>query len=402
VINRIFTVLLLPIACSPVKGTPLIDAPDLTLESLSVTPGSASIERAFGSAEQLSVMATLADGATMDVTPLVTWASSDPTIASVDRVGSVSATGAGTATITATYREVAGSAQVTTFDPTLVVNSASPIGVNFYDAFANGDVAPLRTISGSNAFAVATELWGISVAGNELFVTALITNTIYVFPADGSGDIAPLRTISGSNTGLDSPYGLFVSNGEIYVVNGDPTVANDSIAVFPAEGSGNIAPTRVIAGTATLLSQPVGISVADNEIYIANQIGGLVEVFPAEGSGNIAPTRTIGGAQTLLTNAVDIRVMNGELYVANWINSTLLVFPQNGSGDILPLRALSGSDTALLRPFSLGLVGEQIVVANNGAQVCSLDAQGQGDQSTVSQITGSNTELVSPTSLFAY
>jgi len=71
-----------------------------------------------GSTHQLTVIATMSDGTTADVTGSVVWSTSDPTIASINSSGLFTAAAPGAARITATIGSVVG-----TFDITVVAQT---------------------------------------------------------------------------------------------------------------------------------------------------------------------------------------------------------------------------------------------------------------------------------------
>ena len=76
---------------------------------------------------------------------------------------------------------------------------------------------------------------------------------ITVYAKNATGDTAPLRVIEGPRTGLNWPTGIAVDaeRGEVYVTN-DTT---DSILVFDAEASGNVAPKRMLKGAEDRLEE---------------------------------------------------------------------------------------------------------------------------------------------------
>ena len=79
--------------------------------------------------------------------------------------------------------------------------------------------------------------------------------SVTVYGEGVNGNVAPIRTLSGPKTGLDIPAGI-VYAGNIYVTNsGDST-----ITVYPGGAKGNVAPTTTIGGPNTLLNGPVGIA----------------------------------------------------------------------------------------------------------------------------------------------
>jgi Big-like domain-containing protein len=62
-----------------------------------------------GAAAQFTATATLSDGTTMDVTSLANWTTSDTSTVTVSTLGVVTGVADGSATVTATYSNVAGS-----------------------------------------------------------------------------------------------------------------------------------------------------------------------------------------------------------------------------------------------------------------------------------------------------
>ena len=74
-----------------------------------------------------------------------------------------------------------------------------------------------------------------------------------VFDKHADGNVAPIRTISGSLTQIDHPFGIAVDADEnIYVSEN----ATNSITVYPKGANGNVAPLRVVAGPKTMLNGP--------------------------------------------------------------------------------------------------------------------------------------------------
>jgi DNA-binding beta-propeller fold protein YncE len=78
--------------------------------------------------------------------------------------------------------------------------------VTVYAKNANGNAAPIQTISGSNTG--LNQPFGISVKGTAMYVTNESANTVTVYSASANGNVAPTRTIGGSNTGLNGPAGI--------------------------------------------------------------------------------------------------------------------------------------------------------------------------------------------------
>ena len=87
-----------------VQGTATMTTTAAVIESVRVTPPTPGVQVPLTT--QLAATGTYSDGSTLDITSSVTWASSDPTIASVSNAsgtsGLVTGIGIGTATLTAT------------------------------------------------------------------------------------------------------------------------------------------------------------------------------------------------------------------------------------------------------------------------------------------------------------
>jgi hypothetical protein len=132
------------------------------------------------------------------------------------------------------------------------------------DSFPSGSGTMEAQIGGSNTGLAAPSAVAVDASLN-VYVFDSKTATISEFAAGATGNVAPIRTISGSNTGLDGGdgfnFGLAVSktSGDIFVSN----PASNAILVFAATASGNAAPIQTIAGSATKLSVPLGIAVTE-------------------------------------------------------------------------------------------------------------------------------------------
>jgi hypothetical protein len=88
---------------------------------------------------------------------------------------------------------------------------------------------------------------------------------VSVFPSDGNGNIAPVRTISGTLTGLNgtSIYGLAGNphTGDVFVMtNPSPFSAPGSVIVFARLANGNVLPLRSFTDSTTGLGEAFGIA----------------------------------------------------------------------------------------------------------------------------------------------
>ena len=142
--------------------------------------------------------------------------------------------------------------------------------VTVYPAGARGHAAPIRTISGSNTELNFPQSMALDADKNIYTTNGLNPSEdwlVAVFAAGANGNVAPIRSISGSNTGLHDPAGIALDAGNnVYVTNG-----NNRVTVYAAGANGNVARIQAISGSNTRLRQPFGIAVnAEGQIYVMN------------------------------------------------------------------------------------------------------------------------------------
>jgi hypothetical protein len=188
----------------------------------------------------------------------------------------------------------------------LFVSASLPEGIRAIEVFARGynnsrtggKVRPKRTISDEGGVAIDSN--------NLLYVANSTTATIDIFPS-GSGTMQ--AQIGGSNTGLVAPGTVAVdASFNVYVF--DPKT--DTISEFAAGATGNVAPIRTISGSNTGLSDGQGfnlglaVSKTSGDIFVSNPGSNSIVVFAATARGNVAPIQTIAGSATQLSNPLGI------------------------------------------------------------------------------------------------
>ena len=79
-----------------------------------------------------------------------------------------------------------------------------------------------------------------------------------------------------------------------------------------------------------------------NELFVANDMGDSILVFDASASGDVAPIRVLTGPRTLIKNPTGVYVdtNNDELWVANFGNHTATAYKLTAAGDTAPLRTI--------------------------------------------------------------
>ncbi len=227
--------------------------------------------------------------------------------------------------------------------------------ITVYSAGANGNSTPTQTIAAASSGSDLTGLsgpLGVAVdAAGKIYVTNHSSSgySLTVYAAGANGNAAPVASVSGANTGLDYPTGVALdANDNIYVAN----YYNNSVTVYAAKASnGNVAPQASIIGSSTGLAGPWGIALdASGNIYVANIESNTITVYPANASGNVVPTATISGTTGPTGIALDA---SGNMYVSNNSHNTVSTYPAGASGNATPTAIISGASTGLNLPGGL-------------------------------------------------
>ncbi len=189
-------------------------------------------------------------------------------------------------------------------------NGGSSPSITVYAAGASGNATPMQTIGGSNTG--LSSPYGVALDSSENVYVANCGSSPYedegsitVYAAGANGNVAPIASISGSQTFLACPQDVALdSAGNIYVAN------SGSVTVYTAGASGNVAPIRTIQGARTKLDDATGIAVdAAGKIYVANRAAASITVYAAGSNGNVRPSQRIKGSATTLkgwANAVAV------------------------------------------------------------------------------------------------
>jgi hypothetical protein len=205
-------------------------------------------------------------------------------------------------------------------------NNWATAAIMKFPSNANGNVSAESELP-SNLNGVATSTGSLS---NPADIAITPSGTIYstsdydngtsysgeilAFATNANGATAtPIATIAGASTDLGAlPCSVAVDPlSNIYVLTRDdtgpcpiintsgPGPTNIRIVVFPANSNGNVAPSAVISGSNTMLSNPIKIRVdSSGGIYVADLgVGGILYFAPGS-NGNVAPEYVISGSNT--------------------------------------------------------------------------------------------------------
>lgn len=242
-----------------------------------------------------------------------------------------------------------------------VANLGGTASVTTYAPKSSGDVPPLQVIQGSSTGLSAPS--GIAVASNgDIYVANGVSTpvgSVTVFDPSANGNAAPVRTISGSLTGLSGPCGIALDGaGKLYVANS----YGDSITVYNANANGNVVPIQTISGSNTgLIYGAFGLAWRSRHIYVT--VGNYqVSIFADGANGNVAPKKSISGPATELNVPMGIGLgPKGDIFVGNTGGSySVTSFEKfsslaRGNNDIAPATVITGTNTLLDLPWGVAI-----------------------------------------------
>lgn len=157
---------------------------------------------------------------------------------------------------------------------------------------ASGEEPPARTIRGPKTMLIAPDRLAVDSKSGEIFVPE--GDKLLVFPAKANGDVAPVRVITGFVTvravAVDTVRDLLVTTG-----SSGGGGRSTQIMIFPRTANGDVKPLRVITGLGG--AQNVTVDPEHGLIFVV-QLGnntGYVGVWSIDDTGRVPPRFTIGG-----------------------------------------------------------------------------------------------------------
>jgi hypothetical protein len=221
-------------------------------------------------------------------------------------------------------------------------------------------------------------------------------NAIKVFAPGANGDVAPIRTISGANTQIGTLYGLDLDPaGNIWVADH----GSNQIEEFAANANGNVAPLRTITTpTQQYFSQPEGIAVdpVQHLVWVGSFNSSTLAGFKDTDNGTLEPERKISGPNVGLTFTRDIWMSpnHQQLWATDYNHHAVQEYSPTGVEDQAPLRTiqLDSSDTVFgVAVDRLGVVHVSAGSAN------SIESFGAASNTTpISTISGPDTGVHGP------
>jgi len=430
---------------SGISGSTTLTVTGASLVSIAVTPANPSIAK--GLTQQFTATGTYNNSTTQDLTSMVSWTSSNPSIASIAASsGLATAAAPGPATISASMSGITGTT-------TLTVTAAAVVSITVTPAtpsIANGTTqqfiatgtytdATTQVITGmatwsSSATAVATVgaatglATGLSVGPST--ITASLSGvsgstTLTVTPATlVSIVVTPVNPIildsvtTQHNTLQLTATGTYTDGTTQPVTaaaawtSGAPTVATVSSAMNNTSGLATgltLGTTAITAAVGTVTSLAVTLTVSAAEYaYVANfsDPTGSISQYTIGSGGVLTPMATPTVASGLEPYAIAVDPTGHYLYVGNYNQQNIGSVSQYAIGPDGSLSPITTPISTQHGPNGLTIAGNYVYVANYGSgSVSQYTITGNGALTAgavVTAGTGAASVAITPATSFAY
>jgi hypothetical protein len=219
-----------------VTATVTLTVSDAKLKSIAISSSTSLIEK--GTTVQYTATGTYTDGATQDITKMVTWKSDKTTVATVSNTaasaGLVTAQGTGTAVISATSDLITDTDTLTVNDGLLLSIAVSPASATAIPTIAVGTKLQLKAIGSYNDGAKQDITASVTWASDATVTATVDTAGLASGVKQGTAKISATQgTIVGSTT-------LTVNNTALLSIALDPhptaTIAKGTTVQFTATG----------------------------------------------------------------------------------------------------------------------------------------------------------------------
>jgi 6-phosphogluconolactonase (cycloisomerase 2 family) len=298
-----------------ISGSNNLTVTAATLASLNVTPAKPSIAKGLKS--QFSATGTYTDNSTQNLTALVQWSSSDPTIAPISNAsgfdGLATGLNPGSVTITATLGGAAASTVLTVTPATLVSIGVTPANPGIANGLTSQFAATGVYTDNSTQDLTASVAWTSSDTTIASVSNASVSHGLATSLSPGAVTItAASGSVSGSTSLTVTPAALV----SITVIPANPSIANGTQQQFAATGAYTDSSTHDVTAAVTWISSDVTVAAISN----ASGSNGLATSV-GQGSATISATLgSIAGSTGLTVTPaalVSIAVIPANRSIAN-------------------------------------------------------------------------------------
>ena len=341
-------------ASGSISGSTVLTVTPATLVSLAITPVNPSIVK--NNTQQFTATGSYSDGSQQNLTTVVSWSSSNTTVATIGSSGLATGLATGSSSIQATSGAINASTTltVTTALVSIAVTPANPtIGKGATEQFtATGTYS-----DGSQQNLTSAVTWSSSSTA----VATLTSGGLATGAGAGTTTIQAVSgAISGSTTLTVTPPTLV----SIAVTPGSPSIVNGATQQFTATGTYSDNSQQNLSGSATWSSSSTAVATINSTGLATAASIGSTTIQAASGSVHGSTVLTVtppigqfvqwasgdSGAAQVHTTYMDKAVANGDLILvlSHWDNQTLTAtLSDNGGNTYYPI---SG-------PINVGSVG---------------------------------------------
>jgi len=241
-----------------VTGTANLTVTPAVLVALNVVPATLSLP--LGSGSQLQAIATMSDGTQQTISSLVTWQTSQTSVAAINAQGYATAKGKGVAQVSAAYQGMTGSASITVGPPALASITVSPNQVSLPVGETEQLTATGNFTDGSTQNLTQSATWSLSAAIASVSPAGAV--------AAKSVGTATISVASGSVTGT---AGLTVTGAAVVALNVVPATLS-----LPLGSSGQLqAIASMSDGTQQTVSSSATWQTSQSSVAAVNAQGSV-------------------------------------------------------------------------------------------------------------------------------
>jgi len=400
-----------------------------TLQSIAVTPASVSLAR--GATQQFTATGTFSDGSTQDISYDVTWATGDPTIATIGPQTGLALTQAvGTTQITATLGSVVSpaatltgtSAGLLSIAVTPATASIARNGTQQFTAMgtfsdgttqdvtssvtwgtSNGNVATVGSGSGlargisAGSAQIQANLNGSFSPTVALTVTSATLQSIAVTPASPTIALGTSQRFKATGTYSDSST-QDISSAVVWSSSKTAVAtigASSGLATGASAGTSSITASQGGAGTPVAIAagslNPTTDSIPD--LIVASQTTDAVTILLGNGDGTFtkpanAVTYVVGNQPSAIALGTFNSSANSNLgfVVTNFADNSYSVFAGNGDGTFAQVKGspfslpktATGPIAITVADFNQDGIADLAIVNETSNNVTVLEGKGDG------------------------
>jgi 6-phosphogluconolactonase (cycloisomerase 2 family) len=384
-----------------VTGTTTLTVTAAALVSIAVTPANPSIAK--GLTQQFIATGTYSNGTTQDLTSMVSWTSSNPSIATISATGGLATAAApGSATIAAMMSGITGTTTLTVTAAAVVSIAVTPATPSIANGTTQQFIATGTYTDGTTQVITGMATWSSSATAVASIGAA--TGLAKGLTVGSTTITAALSGVSGTATLTVTPATLV----SIAVTPANPIILNSvttqhNTLQLTATGTYTDGTTQVLTTTATWTSVTTATATISN----------------AAGSSGLATGLTLGttaitaAAGAVTSPAVTLTVSPSEYaYVANFSDPTGTVSQYTiGSGGVLTPMS-TPTVASGLEPYAIAVdpTGHYLYVGNyNQQNIGSVSQYAIGTDGSLSPITtpiptqhGPNGLTIDPSGKYVY